>query len=100
MNIFTLLSEKNIGLMFGCNYNKVNWFESTAAASHVSMEEDEPDFDVLVLSNVRENDYVIVRADTAVEETRVDGEVRVYDVNGVGFTFKCYKVLTSAEIFA
>ena len=98
MNIRTLLSEKGIGLLY--SGEQVLWFESTAAASHVDMEEDEPDFDVLVLSNVRENDYVIVRADAEVEHTEVDGEVRIRELDSARLTFRCYKVLTTAEIFA
>lgn len=97
MNIFTLLSERATGLNY--DSDRVFWVESTASESSVDMEEDEADFDVLLLSNVNPNDYVIVRADAEVINNH-DGTVGVRDINGTKFTFECYKTLHPDDINA
>lgn len=103
MNLHTLLQEKNFGLYFPERNSYVRWIPGMASEANVDIEEGEDDFPVYLLLDIKDDDYIPVRADAEVE--RMDGDegeehVAVVDVAGVRRFFKVFKILTHAETFS
>lgn len=104
MNLHTLLHDKDFGLYFPETNDYVRWIPSTAAESSVDIDLDsEEDFDVFLLSGIKADDYVVVRADAEVERVSEDvgkEHIAITDVEGVRRFFKVFKILTHDEIFS
>lgn len=102
MNIHTLLNDKEFGLYYPEANSYARWTVTMASDASVDIDEGEEDFPVILLFDIKDDDYVPVRADAEVLPADDDEKLHVTltDIAGVTRFFKVFKILSHDEIFS